>query len=256
MVLLKKGISPNSIWGLVEPSREEINYLMTQNRYIDVLIPRGGDALIEFVTKNSSIPLIKNDRGLCHIYVHADADQDMSLDIIDNAKTQRPGVCNSVESILIDINIASDFVPKIISRLKMKQVEIFACERVLKLIQNDKLVKSVTEFSYDTEYLDLKINLKIVDSLVEAIEHIDLHGSHHSESIITKNELVAKKFQSVVDAAVVYWNASTRFTDGLELGLGGEIGISTQKLHVRGPVGAAALTSCRWIIDGTGQVRL
>jgi glutamate-5-semialdehyde dehydrogenase len=245
----------NLFWGLVASTRLETDFLMTQHRYIDVLIPRGGDALIEYVTQNSTIPLIKNDRGLCHVYIHADADQKMAIDIVDNAKTQRPGVCNSVETILVDEKIAVGFLPKIFSRLKQKNVQLFVCPKALASLPFSDLVLSAVDANYDREYLDLKLNVKVVEGFVQALEHIEDHGSHHSECIVTNNAELAHQFQNEVDAAVVYWNASTRFTDGFEFGLGAEIGISTQKLHIRGPVGLHALTSGRWIIEGNGQIR-
>jgi glutamate-5-semialdehyde dehydrogenase len=251
----KNKISKNVLWGLVGASRADTDILIKQHRFIDVLIPRGGDTLIEYVTQHSTIPLIKNDRGLCHIYVAAEADQQMALEIVDNAKTQRPGVCNAAETVLVDAKIAVDFLPLLYARLHAKQVEIFACEKSLSILPKDGEVSAATDSSYGTEYLDLKINIKIVNGLDQALDHIETYGSHHSECIITANQKIADRFQNEVDAAAVYWNASTRFTDGYEFGLGGEIGISTQKLHVRGPVGLMSLTSGRWVIKGNGQIR-
>jgi glutamate-5-semialdehyde dehydrogenase len=241
-------------WGLVGASRETTDFLMRQHRLIDVLIPRGGDRLIEYVTEHSTLPLIKNDRGLCHVYVHEKANLDDAIRIIDNAKTQRPGVCNAMETLLVDENIAVEFLPKIYQVLKAKNVEFYVCAESKKCLKNCD-VQLATEMNFDTEYLDLKINIKIVKSVIEAQAHIEKHGSRHSEAIITEDAVVAEDFLKKVDAAVVYWNASTRFTDGYQFGLGGEMGISTQKLHVRGPVGLEALTVPRWIVRGQGQIR-
>ncbi len=256
LLALEKNKIPSACFlGLVSPTRLETDFLIKQDRYIDVLIPRGSDKLIEYITQNTTIPLIKNERGLCHIYVHEEADNQMAIEIIDNAKTQRPGVCNAAETLLVDKKIAKEFLPNIANRLIAKKVELIVCSKSLALIPVSKYVIPSQELDYDTEYLDLKLNIKIVENVDEAIEHIEIHGSHHSECIVTNNANIAKRFQNEIDAAVVYWNASTRFTDGFEFGLGGEIGISTQKLQVRGPVGLNALTSARWIIDGKGQVR-
>jgi glutamate-5-semialdehyde dehydrogenase len=251
-------------WGMVGASRETTDFLMKQHKLIDVLIPRGGERLIEYVTENSSIPLIKNDRGLCHIYVHEQANFAMALQIIENAKTQRPGVCNAMETLLLDEKIASEFLPKVYKALNAKGVEFYVCSESLKILkdlealetlEDLKTVYLASESNFDTEYLDLILNVKIVKSVVAALAHIEEHGSHHSEAIITEDAAVAEDFLKKVDAAVVYWNASTRFTDGYQFGLGGEMGISTQKLHVRGPVGLLALTVPRWLVRGQGQVR-
>lgn len=253
--LQQAGVSRNAFWGIVGASREETDFLIKQNKFIDVLIPRGGEKLIEYVSLHSNIPIIKNDRGLCHLYVHAEADQEMALKILDNAKTQRPSVCNAIETLLVDESIAESFMTKAYSLLHPKSVEFYVCEKGFKILGGSNNVFAATKDSFDTEYLDLKLSLKVVKDLGSAIDHIEKHGSRHSESIVTRNANIAREFMSNVDAAAVYWNASTRFTDGGQLGLGAEIGISTQKLHVRGPVGLEALTSIRWVIEGEGQVR-
>jgi glutamate-5-semialdehyde dehydrogenase len=253
--LTVNGVDPGVFWGLTEAPREMTDFLLKQNRMIDVLIPRGGDKLIEHVTNHSTIPLIKNDRGLCHLYVHAKANLEMALTILDNAKTQRPSVCNAVETLLVDEATAPQFLPKVKQLLGSKNVDFYGCEKSLAILGESDVVHKAGEQTYDTEYLDLKLSIKVVRDVDEAMSHIEKHGSRHSESIITTDEVVASRFQSGVDAAAVYWNASTRFTDGGQMGLGAEIGISTQKLHVRGPVGLEALTSVRWIINGEGQVR-
>lgn len=268
-VLKQNKMSENLFWGLTGAPREMTDFLIKQNKYIDVLIPRGGDRLIEYVTEHARIPLIKNDRGLCHLYVHGEADPTMALSILLNAKTQRPSVCNAIETLLVDRSIAPAFLPLAQEALKAKGVKIFACPQALKIMAEALIgsgnieqgnieqgeVVGAEASSFDREYLDLILNVKVVEDHQEARLHIAKHGSGHSESIVTANREVARRFQATIDAAVVYWNASTRFTDGGQLGLGAEIGISTQKLHVRGPVGLDSLTSARWIIDGEGQVR-
>ena len=252
--LAEAGISKDVFWGITDPDRAITEFLLKQRAFIDIVVPRGGDSLIEFVTENTRIPVIKNDRGLCHVYVHEDADLDMAASIVANAKCQRPGVCNSMETLLVHQKAA----PELLKRLQSLDVEWHADPRALQLLSASggaKRARAATEKDWDTEYLDLILNCRVVDSYEQALEHIELHGSRHSEAIITRSRELSLRFQEEVDAAAVYWNASTRFTDGFELGLGGELGISTQKLHVRGPVGLRELTSVRWIIDGEGQVR-
>ncbi|MBC7691060.1 MAG: glutamate-5-semialdehyde dehydrogenase [Methylotenera sp.] len=250
--LRQNGFAEDCLWGITNPDRKLTLALLQQRGLIDVVVPRGGDALIEFVVTNSKIPIIKNDRGMCHVYVDQEADQEMAIQIVLNAKIQRPGVCNAMETLLVHEKIKAEFIPKLFKR--MSTVEWRADFETLALVQGPN-VQAATPESWDTEYLDLVMNCRVVKSLEEAIAHIEAHGSRHSEAIITRTETAARKFQAEVDAAAVYWNASTRFTDGFELGLGGELGISTQKLHVRGPVGLKELTSIRWIFEGTGQVR-
>jgi len=220
-----------------------------------VVVPRGGDGLIDFVVKSSEIPVIKNDRGLCHVYIHRDADLEMAVRVVVNAKTQRPGVCNSMETLLVHEAVAAQVLPKIFEASAGTGLQWFVDPQAKKILKGLENVKAATPQCWDTEYLDLKMNCKVVSSLDEAMSHIEKHGSRHSEAIITASNEDARKFQMEVDAAAVYWNASTRFTDGYEMGLGGELGISTQKLHVRGPVGLRELTSLRWVVDGDGQVR-
>jgi glutamate-5-semialdehyde dehydrogenase len=253
--LRKANLPPAILWGITDPDRKITQDLLQQPRYIDVVIPRGGDDLIRFVTACARMPVIKNDRGLCHVYVHEDADFEMALNIVENSKTQRPGVCNAMETLLVHSKISARFLPKLYERLKDHGVQWFACPKSRKVLGKRSDVHAATKKSWDEEYLDYKMNCKVVASLQSAIEHIEMHGSKHSEAIITRSQKTARYFQHRVDAAAVYWNASTRFTDGFELGLGGELGISTQKLHVRGPVGLRELTSVRWVIDGKGQGR-
>ena len=243
--------------GITDPDRALVLKLLHERNFIDVVVPRGGDALIEFVVQNSKIPIIKNDRGLCHVYVHEDANLESALAIIENAKKQRPGVCNSMETLLVQEGIASDFLPRVYDQLSKPPhpVQWHGCTKTVKILAEKEQVGEITSASYDTEYLDYHLNCRIVSNLEEAISHIETHGSKHSEAILTETEATAVKFQNEVDAAAVYWNASTRFTDGFELGLGGELGISTQKLHVRGPVGLRELTSVRWLMIGSGHIR-
>ncbi len=251
--LESEGVDKNSLWGITNPDRAITETLLHQPQWIDVVIPRGGDALIEYVVQNSKIPIIKNDRGLCHVYVHKDADQESAIAIVKNAKAQRPGVCNSMETLLIHRDVAKQLLPEIYAALSFDKVQWFGCEETQEILNG--LVFEATEKSWDTEYLDYKMNCRVVSDENEAFAHIEKHGSRHSEAIITQDATLAKRFQTEIDAAAVYWNASTRFTDGFEFGLGGELGISTQKIHVRGPVGLRELTSLRWIGTGNGQVR-
>jgi glutamate-5-semialdehyde dehydrogenase len=257
--LEKHGVSKSAVVVVDDPDRGLVDLLLKRKDDFDVVVPRGGDRLIEHVTKESLIPLIKNDRGMCHVYVDEDADLEMALAIIENAKKQRPGVCNAMETLLIHEQVAKNFLPTIFKRLSgegLKNPVLFhACKKSLSMLPESSLVQEATEESYTIEYLDFEMNVRVVNSLDEAIEHISKYGSRHSEAIITKNKKSARHFQKSIDAAAVYWNASTRFTDGFELGLGGELGISTQKLHVRGPVGVEELTCVRWVLDGQGQVR-
>ena len=257
---LKKVRLPiDCVWGITNPSRDLVNDLLKQKQFIDVVVPRGGESLINHVSHNTTIPIIKNDRGLCHIYVHKDADLNMAVEILVNAKTQRPSVCNSMETMLIHKSVAAKLLPQVYARMKEFSVQWHVGPDVKKIFNQAQIksddIQLATNEDWNTEYLDQMVNCKLVGSDVEALEHIAQYGSRHSEAIITKNKKTAENFQLSIDAAVVYWNASTRFTDGFEFGLGGELGISTQKLHVRGPVGLSALTSVRWIVDGKGQIR-
>lgn len=249
------GFPPEVLQGITDPDRALVLKLLQLKSEIDVVVPRGGDSLIEFVVANSKIPVIKNDRGLCHVYVDEDADLEMAARIVENAKCQRPGVCNSMETLLVHAKVADKLLPALHERLTPHFVEWWCDPMALQTLGDRPRLFVAKPESWDTEYLDFKLNCRVVQNFDEALAHIARHGSRHSEAIITKGEPRARRFQSEVDAAAVYWNASTRFTDGFELGLGGELGISTQKLHVRGPVGLRELTSVRWLMDGTGQVR-
>ena len=237
---------------LEDTSRETATQMMKLNEYIDVLIPRGGKNLIDAVVKNATIPVIETGTGNCHIFVDETADFNMAKDIIINAKTSRVSVCNSLEKLLIHKNIASKFLHIIVDELIKKNVTIVGDENVYSLINNIILA---TEEDYYTEYLDYKICIKVVDDIDCAINHINKYSSHHSEAIITNDYNNSQKFLQRVDSSAVYINASTRFTDGEEFGFGAEIGISTQKLHARGPMGLNELTTTKYIIFGNGQIR-
>ena len=225
---------------------------MKLNQYVDVLIPRGGAGLISSVVQNSTIPVIETGTGNCHIYVDKDADFDMALNIIDNAKTQRLGVCNACESLVIHSTVLERFMPLVFERLTAKNVVFRADERAKAVCPQ---CEAATEEDFGKEYLDRLISVKTVDSIEEAIAHINKYNTGHSEAIVTDNYEASMKFLNEIDAAAVYVNASTRFTDGEEFGFGAEIGISTQKLHARGPMGLEALTTTKYIIFGNGQVR-
>lgn len=250
--LQKAEIAEDAVILVEDTSREHVEEMMRLRDYIDVLIPRGGKSLIDNVVNNSTVPVIETGTGNCHIFVDESADIAMATDIIENAKTQRTGVCNACESLVVHEKIAEKALPVICARLKEKNVEIRGDEKA-KAIVSDMLL--ATEEDWGTEYLDLIISVKVVSSLDEAIEHINKYNTGHSEAIITENYHNALKFQDYVDAAAVYVNASTRFTDGFEFGFGAEIGISTQKLHARGPMGLEALTTTKYIIFGDGQIR-
>lgn len=245
---------PTDIIQVVEnTSRETTNELMKLNGYIDVLIPRGGASLIQAVVKNSTVPVIETGAGNCHVYVDASADLEMAADITDNAKTQRPSVCNAIESLLVHKDVAGEFLPVIAERFKSHSVRIYGCDRTIEILGDS--VEKATETEYATEFNDYVIAVKVVDDIDEAIAHIRKYGTRHSECIVTKSIDAARRFQLQVDAAAVYVNASTRFTDGGEFGFGAEIGISTQKLHARGPMGLTELTTVKYLIDGNGQIR-
>ena len=248
----KSGLPKDAIQLVSDTDREVAQKMMILNEYIDVLIPRGGENLIKSVVKNATIPVIETGTGNCHIYVDESADFNMAIDIVLNAKTQRPGVCNAAEKLLIHENISKEFLPKVVKALREKNVEIRGDEKSKEVVDDIILAK---DEEWDKEYLDYIIAVKIVENVDEAIKHINNHGTKHSEAIITESYKNSQKFLERVDAAAVYVNASTRFTDGGEFGLGAEIGISTQKLHARGPMGLKELTTIKYIIYGNGQIR-
>lgn len=250
--LMKEKLPQDLILLVEDTSREVVSDMMKLHGLIDVLIPRGGAGLIANVVNNSTVPVIETGTGNCHIYVDECADLNMATEIIENAKTQRMGVCNACESLVIHEKVANLAVPQIVQCLKNHGVEVRGDEHAQKLSDD---ILPATEEDWGTEYLDAIISMKIVDSMDQAIEHINRYNTGHSESIITQNYEHALRFQNEIDAAAVYVNASTRFTDGFEFGFGAEIGISTQKLHARGPMGLEALTTTKYIIFGNGQIR-
>ena len=248
----ENGITKDAIQLISDTSRETAGEFMKMNEYVDVLIPRGGKGLIKAVVNNSTIPVIETGTGNCHIYVDESADLQMAADIVMNAKTQRVGVCNACESLLVQEKVKEAFLPVLAERVRPKNGEMRADEEAKALIPD---AVTATEEDWGTEYLDYILSIKVVGSADEAIRHINRYNTGHSEAIITRDYNNAQKFLDEVDAAAVYVNASTRFTDGFEFGFGAEIGISTQKLHARGPMGLLALTSTKYIIYGNGQIR-
>ena len=251
--LAKVGFPEDLIQFVEDTSREVSNELMRCSDYIDVLIPRGGAGLIRACKQNATVPVIETGTGNCHVFVDETADLPMAVSIVNNGKTRRVSVCNAVESLLVHENVAEEFLPMIKAKLDEKHVEIRGCERT-KAILGDSVVPA-TEEDYATEFLDYIISVKVVKSLDEAIAHIDRYTTHHSECIVTNDLANAERFQKEIDAAAVYVNVSTAFTDGGMFGLGAEIGISTQKLHARGPMGLRELTSMKFLIGGNGQIR-
>ena len=252
LAIEKSGLSKYAVQLVDTTDRSAVDVMLRLSGFIDVIIPRGGAGLIKKVIENSSVPVIETGIGICHTFVDESADLTMAGDIVFNAKVSRPSVCNAMETLLIHQSVVQVFLPQILKRLLDANVQLFGDEEICRLCPD---AKPAQEENWYTEYSDLKLNIKIVKNLQTAMEHISKYGSKHSEAIITKNYDNAKKFQKMVDAAAVYVNASTRFTDGFEFGFGAEIGISTQKLHARGPMGLPELTSIKYIIDGEGQIR-
>ena len=250
--LKDRGLNEDLLQFVESTDREAVSVLLKLRKYIEVVIPRGGGGLIRFVVENATIPSIETGTGNCHIYMDRYGDIDMGVDIVFNAKTQRPAVCNAAETLLVHKDIAAEFLPALDQKLKEKNVEIRGCRRTCALLRD--AVPAVEE-DWETEFLDYILAVKIVDSIDEAMAHIARYSSGHSEAIITESYSRSRKFTETVDAAAVYVNASTRFTDGNEFGFGAEIGISTQKLHARGPMGLNALTTEKFVIHGTGQIR-
>lgn len=248
------GLPAGCVQLVTDTSRDTAQEMMRLNDYIDVLIPRGGAGLIKSVVQNATVPVIETGLGNCHIFVDESAKLDMAADIVFNAKTSRPAVCNSLETLLVHKNCAEEFLPIIGEKLLGAGVELRGCDRTAEIL-GDKIV-AATQQDYDTEYNDLILAIRVVEDTSEAIDHIALYSTHHSEAIITEDRNNSRMFTAQVDSAAVYVNASTRFTDGGEFGLGAEIGISTQKLHARGPMGLKNLTSYKYIVEGNGQVRV
>ena len=248
----RSGLPQDCVQLLEDTSRETATEMMRLNDYIDVLIPRGGAGLIKLVVQNATVPVIETGTGNCHIFVDETADLEMAKAIVLNAKVQRPGVCNAAEKLLVHEAVANEFLPTIVKALRENDVEVKGCEKAQSIV-ND--IKVIEEPEWHQEYLDLIIAVKVVKDVDEAIKHINKYNTGHSESIVTESYKNSQKFLQRVDAAAVYVNASTRFTDGGEFGFGGEIGISTQKLHARGPMGLKELTTTKYIIFGDGQIR-
>lgn len=232
-------------------SRDEVLELLGMSEFIDMIVPRGGENLVRFVSENSKIPVLKHDKGLCHIYIDKAMELQKALNIAINAKCSRPAVCNAAETFLVHESVASKFLSAVYPLLKEYNVEIFGCPKTAKIIE----CECASEQNYDTEYDDFKLNIKVVESMDEALEHIARYGSGHSEAIISEDYSACERFLSEVDASCVFANASTRFNDGGEFGFGAEVGISTNRLHARGPVGVEGLTSYKYIIHGNGEVR-
>jgi len=251
--VLKKHSIPQGLVNMVATAdRRAVNTLLKLEDYIDLVMPRGGESLIDYVVKNSRIPVIKHYKGICHVYVDEWADLNMADKVCFNAKVQRPGVCNAMESMLVHKDVAARFLPGMIKKFKEAKVEIRGCKMTQRIAKGIKLA---TEKDYHSEYLDLILSVKVVDDLHEAIRHINFYGSHHSDSIITENYAHALEFLRRIDSGCVYVNASTRFTDGNQFGMGAEIGISTDKLHARGPMALEELTTYKYMVFGDGQIR-
>lgn len=247
------GIPQPAIHLLSSVDRDAVNVLLRLDKYLDLIIPRGGEGLIEFVARHSRIPVIKHYKGLCHVYVSGHADLNKAHNICYNAKVQKPGVCNAMETMLVHKDAAIRFLPVMINDFKKAGVEIRGCPITRRIIK--KGIKKAVEKDWDTEYLDLILSVKVVDGTQEAIDHINQHGSHHSDAIVTDDKREAEEFLKSVDSACLYVNASTRFTDGYQFGFGAEIGISTDKLHARGPMALEELTTYKYLVFGKGQIR-
>jgi glutamate-5-semialdehyde dehydrogenase len=247
------GLSAEVIQLVPFTDREGVRLLAQMDRYLDVIVPRGGHALIEAVVEHARMPVIKHYHGVCHVYVDKAADLAMAESIAVNAKCQRPGVCNAMETLLVHRDVAEKFLPSAAKALRDEGVELRGDQRTCEVLGAE--AKPATEEDWTAEYLDLILSIRVVDSLEAAIDHIEHYGSHHSDSIVTTDEAAARKFLAAVDSAAVFWNVSTRFCDGGEFGFGAEIGISTDKLHARGPMGLEELTTYKYLVTGTGQVR-
>ncbi len=246
------GLPEGAVSFIENPDRACVMEMLKLNTFIDLIIPRGGEGLIRMVSENSTIPVIKHDKGICHVYVDGKTDLMMAEEICFNAKVQRPGTCNAMETMLVHQDVAKAFLPAIADRMKKAHVEIRGCERTRAIVPD---INAAADRDWDTEYNDLILNIKIVDSMEDAMEHIAAHGSQHSEAIITNDYQNARRFLREVDASAVFVNASTRLNDGFEFGLGAEIGISTTRIHARGPMGLEELTSTKFIVFGNGQIR-
>lgn len=252
--LSEAGLPADAVQVVGSTDRSVMNELLTLDEDIDLVIPRGGEGLIRFVAENSRIPVLKHYKGVCHVYVHADADLDMAMNIVENGKVQRPGVCNAVETILIDANVAEAFVPRLCARFAELGVEIRGDETVQRLAGGTS-VTAAEEADWPAEYLDLIVAVRVVPDYQAAVAHIERYGSDHTETIVTRDQATAERFLREVGSSTVLHNASTRFADGGQLGLGAEIGISTTRMHAYGPMGAEGLTTTKFVVHGTGQIR-
>ena len=257
-----QGFPEHAIQVVPTPDREAIPALLSLTQYVDLCMPRGGESLIRAVAECSKVPVIKHYKGVCHVFVDAEADLKMAGEIALNAKVQRPGVCNAIETLLVDKKIAKEFLPSMAQKLGEKKVELRIDATTREILDSSPVtrhsslnLRAAVEQDWFTEYNDYILNVRVVDGVQSAVDHINFYGSAHSDSIVTRNEAAAKKFLAEVDSATVYWNASTRFTDGGEFGMGAEIGISTDKIGARGPMGLEELTSYKWLGFGSGQVR-
>ncbi len=248
----KTGVPPEAVQFIDSPDREGVRILLTLDRLVDLLIPRGGEEFIRMVVQEATVPILKHDKGVCHVYVDQRAPLDMALEIAANAKVQRPGVCNAMETLLVHQDEAATFLPRLAKRLQEAGVELRGCPRTQALLPG---IASATEADWDTEYLDLILAIKVVEDLDEALAHITRHGSGLAEAIVTSDYARARRFLQEVDAGCVFVNASTRLADGREFGMGAEMGISTSKLHARGPVGLEELTTTKFVVYGSGQLR-
>jgi glutamate-5-semialdehyde dehydrogenase len=253
--VLKAAGLPADAVTLLPPEREVLDQVFTATRYVDVIIPRGSAGLIQHVRKNSLVPTIETGAGVCHIYVEKDADLDKAVKIVVNAKVSRPSVCNAVDTVIVDAAIAKAFADKLLPQLAQHGVEIYAEPKAFAILKGYPYLKKATKESFGHEYLSLKCSMKVVAGFDEALQHIRAYSTRHSEAIVSENKQRCAQFINEVDAAVVYTNASTRFTDGEEFGLGAEIGISTQKLHARGPFALEKLVTEKWVAQGNGQIR-
>ena len=252
--LKTSGLPQTSVQVINTADRAAVGHLITMSEYVDVIVPRGGKGLIERVSNEARIPVIKHLDGNCHVFVEAQADLQKALPIALNAKTHRYGVCNAMETLLVDEKVAEDFLPNIAELYAEKQVELRGCRETRRILGSSS-VKPASEEDWYTEYLGPILAIKVVSGIDEAIDHINKYGSHHTDAIITENYSLARQFLARVDSSSVMINASTRFADGFEYGLGAEIGISTDKIHARGPVGLEGLTSQKWVVFGDGQIR-
>ncbi|MHB8844595.1 MAG: glutamate-5-semialdehyde dehydrogenase [Nitrospirota bacterium] len=249
---IEAGIPDGAVTFIENPDRACVMEMLKTSQFIDLIIPRGGEGLIKMVSENSTIPVIKHDKGVCHVYVDSGADPVMASEICFNAKVQRPGTCNAMEAMLVHKDLSRTFLPGILKRFADAKVEIRGCSRTQEVMPG---VKPATDADWDREYNDLIVNVKVVDSMEEAMDHIAAHGSQHSEAIVTNDYQRSRRFVREVDASAVFVNASTRLNDGFEFGLGAEIGISTTRIHARGPMGLEELTSTKFIVLGSGQIR-